>query len=276
MTGVFFISGAPKSGTTWFQRMLNSHPEIVCKGEGHFVESLIKPLGTVIRNYNKKLQLVEERVYQGKPYYHRYSQSEFDQLCRNIIDARILSDAKPGVKLYGDKTPRYYEFFDTLKRLYPSAKLLNVRSDPRDVVVSRMFQASRVGMIGALEKGGAQRRDLIEGGIKQCIQCNEHVRAAEKKYPGDVIEVAYEAMLEAPHDTLAAIMSFLGMEKDMDLFDQIIGDNSFSSMTSRSPGEMDEMSFLRKGIAGDWRNELTAQEADYIANLCAALKNYFA
>lgn len=157
MAGVFFISGAPKSGTTWFQRMLNSHPDIVCKGEGHFVESLVNPLAAILNNYNKKMKLVEERVYQGKPYYHRYSQREFDELCRTIIDTRILSGAKPGVKLYGDKTPRYYEFFDTLKRLYPDAKLLNVRRDPRDVVVSRMFQASRVGVPGALAKGGPKR-----------------------------------------------------------------------------------------------------------------------
>src|SRR5215203_6981149 len=35
-TPVFFVVGQQKSGTTWLMRMLDSHPEILCKGEGRF------------------------------------------------------------------------------------------------------------------------------------------------------------------------------------------------------------------------------------------------
>ena len=28
----FFVCGAPKSGTTWFQRLLDAQPEVVCSG----------------------------------------------------------------------------------------------------------------------------------------------------------------------------------------------------------------------------------------------------
>src|SRR5215210_7887235 len=34
ITPVFFIVGYQKSGTTWLMKMLNSHPEILCQGEG--------------------------------------------------------------------------------------------------------------------------------------------------------------------------------------------------------------------------------------------------
>ena len=33
---VFFVVGHQKSGTTWLMRMLDSHPEILCRGEGRF------------------------------------------------------------------------------------------------------------------------------------------------------------------------------------------------------------------------------------------------
>src|SRR5918997_2976388 len=33
-TPAFFVVGYQKSGTTWLMRMLDSHPEILCKGEG--------------------------------------------------------------------------------------------------------------------------------------------------------------------------------------------------------------------------------------------------
>ena len=32
----FFVGGHGRSGTTWLQRTLNSHPEILCNGEGMF------------------------------------------------------------------------------------------------------------------------------------------------------------------------------------------------------------------------------------------------
>src|SRR5215207_9094047 len=35
-TPVFFVLGQQKSGTTWLMRMLDSHPEILCRGEGRF------------------------------------------------------------------------------------------------------------------------------------------------------------------------------------------------------------------------------------------------
>ncbi len=40
---LFFIAGAPKSGTTWVQRLLDAHPEIVCSGEGHFANKIAPP-----------------------------------------------------------------------------------------------------------------------------------------------------------------------------------------------------------------------------------------
>ena len=33
---IFFILGRQKSGTTWLMRLLNRHPEILCRGEGKF------------------------------------------------------------------------------------------------------------------------------------------------------------------------------------------------------------------------------------------------
>src|SRR4028118_503794 len=37
-TPVFFVLGRGRSGTTWLRSVLNSHPEILCWGEGRFFE----------------------------------------------------------------------------------------------------------------------------------------------------------------------------------------------------------------------------------------------
>lgn len=33
---VFFLVGAPKSGTGWLMKLLDAHPEVFCRGEGRF------------------------------------------------------------------------------------------------------------------------------------------------------------------------------------------------------------------------------------------------
>src|ERR1700679_327913 len=41
---LFFVGGAPRSGTTWLQQMLDAHPEICCRGEGLFHKHLAESL----------------------------------------------------------------------------------------------------------------------------------------------------------------------------------------------------------------------------------------
>lgn len=48
----------------------------------------------------------------------------------------------------------------------------------------------------------------------------------------------------------------------------IIDDNSFAQQTGRNPGEESKSSFLRKGIAGDWRNHFTPEAAEIFDHYC--------
>ena len=66
---LLFVCGAPKSGTTWLQRVLDAHPQIQCSGEGHFIERFTVLLAQVMRGYASHMGLVADRVYEGKPYY---------------------------------------------------------------------------------------------------------------------------------------------------------------------------------------------------------------
>ena len=66
---IFFVGGAPKSGTTWLQKALDAHPEIMCSGEGHFLDKFALNLNEMIKDYNKHQAVVAQNVYQGKPYY---------------------------------------------------------------------------------------------------------------------------------------------------------------------------------------------------------------
>ena len=59
---VFFVCGAPKSGTTWLQHILDAHPEVTCSGEGHFIQRFSEPMAQVMRDYNAEMTLAARLV----------------------------------------------------------------------------------------------------------------------------------------------------------------------------------------------------------------------
>src|ERR1043165_8000420 len=48
-----FITGCPKSGTTWLVRALDGHPQIVANGEGRFAWRLFPFLEQALNAFNK-------------------------------------------------------------------------------------------------------------------------------------------------------------------------------------------------------------------------------
>jgi hypothetical protein len=47
---IFLVNGAPRSGTTWLQTLLDCHPQVSCRGEGLFQQKLAAPLDALMRD----------------------------------------------------------------------------------------------------------------------------------------------------------------------------------------------------------------------------------
>jgi len=74
------------------------------------------------------------------------------------------------------------------------------------------------------------------------------------------IRVRYEDMLSDCAGTLAATVSALtGTEPDSRRIDAIADKYSFESQSKRRRGEESTKSFLRKGVAGDWREKFSPE-----------------
>jgi hypothetical protein len=268
---VFFVCGAPKSGTTWLQRILDAHPEVCCSGEGHFVERFTAPLARVLNAYNTQLSLEIEQVYEGEPIYGPVDQSELDDLGRAFILRRLTSRAAPGVQWVGDKTPRYTHQLQALDRLFPQARFINIVRDPRDVAVSRMGHSRRIGLTEVFTPGTAQNKQAIEDAVSGWIEALRLVDAFARSHPGRVRELRYWELVERPAETAADLFEFLGVSTAQPTIEAVVAATSFEALSGRKPGEEDAGAFLRNGVPGDWRKHLGAEAVAAIEAACGEL-----
>jgi len=85
--------------------------------------------------------------------------------------------------------------------------------------------------------------------------------------------VRYEDMLGDPEAELARIIRFLGHPVDLNRLALAVEENSFANQTrrrygvARTQGDADNTKFLRRGVAGDWRNHFNRLSCDLIWKL---------
>lgn len=262
-----FVVGAPKSGTTWLQRLLDAHPEIVCSGEGHFLTRIGRRLAQVIKTYNSELGIETAQVYQGDPYYRPVAQRELDALLRAAC-LTLMGQRYAGERVIGDKTPRYAEHLPTLHRVFPEATIVNIVRDPRDVAVSRLHHAARAGYPDALSPGTDRRATLLENAGSAWASNVERADAFARKHPERVLTLQYEALLERTESEIGRVFDRLGVANDPTTTAQIVDATAFRRTAGRARGEEAPGSFLRKGIAGDWQEALDPDETAVIERAC--------
>jgi hypothetical protein len=264
----FFVCGAPKSGTTWLQRLLDEHPEVVCSGEGNFIRRLAVPLTEVKNTYNKHLAVVADRVYEGKPYYSGLDNNEIMSLARSLIIQLMQKRIKPGTKAIGDKTPRYTDFLNDLLLMFPEARFLHMVRDPRDVAVSLLHHALRFGYADALTSRSQAQMRLLNSSAQDWVKAQDCFSRFSEAHPHQCYGVRYEDFLCAPHRTLSAALFFLGVDSSPAVIDHAVKGASFEKWSGRKPGHEDKLSFFRKGVAGDWRSMLDPGAVEQITSVC--------
>ena len=142
---ICFIGGTMKSGTTWVQLLLDAHPEIRCRGEGHIVDVLVKELATVLTKYNNVINGKNVDIFKEIEGFPIFSQDDFTEICRSIA-MRLFAKFEYGdeVRVLAEKTPDNVSHFQMLRQLFPQSKFVNVIRDGRDVVVSGWHHNRRV------------------------------------------------------------------------------------------------------------------------------------
>jgi|SRR5215211_1618153 len=167
-TPVFFVVGQPKSGTAWLMKILDFHPEIICKGGGRFFGRELRDeefkemqVGKAVRAkiqpsslYNALLDAEYLRLWIERSIWSRNDDPEdhLTKLTRLAIDHFLTERlSKTNKRLVGDKTPLFSpNILSEISVIYPEAKVIHIIRDGRDQAVSWMHHLWR----SAKDQGG--------------------------------------------------------------------------------------------------------------------------
>lgn len=258
MTGpaqVLLIVGAPRSGTTWLQRLLLEDPRCCGGQESHFFATF----GRVLRDFDHKASLPRPHGLAG--YWSRGDLlREITRLWDRTVDP--LRQRHPEARWLVEKTPDHALWMDTIAEVLPDARFIHMVRDSRAVVAS-LLRASR-------EPWG---RGWAPGSTRAAAErWRSHVAAAEafgERTPDRFMRVRYEDLLAAPAPELARVFDFLGLGSDPERLETIIDRQRFDRQAGRggsafeSTGQLGEATppeppgFFGHGTADGWRRELS-------------------
>jgi hypothetical protein len=300
-TWVFFVVGQGKSGTTWVRNILNSHPEILCKGEGRFFERdfvQVAPLEDLSRGWLKSVQPTSLYGALSSSEHLRtwiersvWTEGEdVDEHLRNLQRLTVSyfltqSLSRSGKKIVGDKTTfSGGDVMEEIGTLYPDARVIHVIRDGRDVAVSMIHHmwnyAKDAGAFYDLEPEDIEKRDAYRKnpasanglftekrlkGIARswATRVGKAVAYGPALLGENYVEVRYEDLLNMPEEEIGGLLRFLGAYAGEETVKRCIEMSSFEKWSEgRERGEEDSSAFYRKGIAGDWKNVFTERDKE--------------
>ncbi|XP_028332319.1 sulfotransferase family 2, cytosolic sulfotransferase 2 isoform X2 [Gouania willdenowi] len=229
------IATYPKSGTTWTQEII---PLIISGGDAASVETL--------PNWDRVPWLEESRA------------------------SLLKLEERPSPRMF--TTHFHYNMMpESFFQVRP--KVIYVMRNPKDVFTSAYHY---YGITSFLVKPGSQKEFLHKFLDGKVIFGSwfDHVKGwLNADYKENILYVSYEEMIKDLQGSVSRMAEFLNKPLDVEVMEKIAERCSFKNMKQNDmsnyslvPSEfMDQTksAFLRKGIAGDWKNLLTAEETEH-------------
>jgi hypothetical protein len=256
----FVASGYNKSGTTYLQQLLDSHPRVSCAPEQH-TKTLIIGLSRLTKIYEEKISLFDQRTAkQGI----RFKRAD---MMRNIMNTTIdtLFDATRNDtdQAVGFNDNWIADFLDLLHYIRPTLKFVYIVRDPRDVAVSLFHHIRRT------EPHRSQGKSIDvfcrNFGSLWCKHIEIFTQFSFKR-PNHIYIVKYEDLVgpeKAVH--LKKVMGFLGVSANEKQCNDLLIKQSNIFKERRSSGN----GFYRVGGKSSWRKELKTSTYTTIESRCS-------
>jgi hypothetical protein len=237
-----FVVGMPRSGTSLVEQVVAAHPAVHGCGELLEVNNIARRLHDAARAAGHDGYPLALRALPG---------AALAALAQQHLDA-LVARAGGGAARIVDKMPLNLRHLGLIHALFPQARILLCRRDPRDTCLSIFFQG--------FGRGHEYAYDL--GDLGRYWAASARLAALWRELmPGAIHEVAYEDLVAAPEAESRKLVAALGLQWDerclrpQDLARPV---RTASAWQVRQP--------IHQGSVGRWRHH-----ADALAPLIAAL-----
>lgn len=178
-----FIVGMPRSGTSLLEQILSCHSKVHARGETTDVKNLAD----------------------GIPYYPDGVRNLTQEKCDALADAYIqrLSTMAPSATRVTDKLPGNYMLLGLISQIFPGARIVNCRRDPRDVCLSNFMIEFITGHGYAYD---------LESLARACKDYQELMELWKRALPIPILDVRYEDLIADPQTWVAKVLDFCGLE----------------------------------------------------------------
>jgi tetratricopeptide (TPR) repeat protein len=195
-----FVLGMPRSGTTLVEQIIAGHSQIFGAGELGIIPQRIQGLNRWERHVGSGREF-PDCIDDLNPYVTA-------GIANGILEElkALAAEAKPEARFVVDKLPHNFENIGLIKFLFPHAKIISVRRDPRDIAISNYFtdyMAKHGGM------GFAYDLDWIG---EQLADHNLLMRHWQQVFPGEILEINYEDVVENTEAMARRMLDYIGVD----------------------------------------------------------------
>ncbi|GEM_PF-114633 len=180
-----FIVGLPRSGTTLTEQILASHPQVFGAGELPDIPRLVKMLAP---DYPEDLTDLDGLAELADDYL-----AELDRL------------AGPAPSRVTDKMPLNSLHLGLIAKLFPKARIIHCRRDPRDVALSCFVE------LFELDQDFTTRFEDFGRYFLEHERLMDHWRAV---LPMPIHELRYEALVADPEPVIRDLLAYCGLDWD--------------------------------------------------------------
>ncbi len=204
VTPIFLLS-LPRSGSTFLQKILMSHPEIASTAEPWFLLPLchMREKHGVFSSYGHI-----QSVNAFKRIEKDCNEAFIDNLIAEFAKSVYTQYTKNQERYFLDKTPRYYHILEDLIRIFPDAKFIVLLRNPISVFASS---------ITGLRNNSIRRLDHLD---RDLYQGPEQIARFVEKQQNRVHVIRYEDLLTDPEECIENICKYLDLDHTGNMIDK--------------------------------------------------------
>ncbi len=280
------ISGTPKSGTTWLEKIINAHPDFLVLHEANTLRML--DAAVLSEQLKNQREFYRTRFIPWMPV--EYDAQDFARFLQISLAKELMAQLGRawGASYVADRTPGYAALYPFFPDLWEDLRVVHIVRHPLDVVTSWLFHEVNAGRdldrplhlprpvvntlnarLDAGEELGAgdfvSLEAVAEGAFNYFIRLwqrdQQAALNAAKRSPEQFHLIRYEDLSRDFVTVTQGVFNFFGTDPARTDVRKIEGSTSFRALSGgRDVGEANTRSFFRKGIVGDWRNVFSPQQ----------------